>query len=54
MVTLFSLMYHHKSSIQEWENMEPWERDAYLRLLTNTVEAENERIRQENANANGK
>lgn len=40
-------MYHHKYHLSEWENMEPWERDSYLRLLTATIEAENERIRQE-------
>jgi hypothetical protein len=29
--------------------MIPWERDAYLKLITEYIEAENERISAENA-----
>lgn len=29
--------------------MEPWERDVYLKLLTEAVEAENQRQQQERA-----
>lgn len=43
---MFALMYHHNKQLSEWENMVPWERDVYLKLLGQAVEAENERYRQ--------
>ena len=45
----FSLTFHHKYSFAEIEGMIPWERDAYLKLITEYVEAENERIALENS-----
>lgn len=45
----FSLTFHHKYLFTEIEAMIPWERDAYLKLITEYVEAENERIAAENA-----
>lgn len=33
----------------EIEGMIPWERDVYVKLLTEYIESENERIAQENA-----
>ena len=38
--TNFALMQHHKYSLTELENMMPWERDVYVNLLRNYLEAE--------------
>jgi hypothetical protein len=43
------MMQHHKYSLTEIENMMPWERDIYVSLLKNHVEAENKRMEAENA-----
>jgi len=32
-----------------FDDMMPWERGVYIKLLTDTVQAENERIKLENA-----
>lgn len=45
----FSLTMHHKYSLTEIEGLIPWERDAYLKLITEYIESENERIAAENA-----
>ena len=37
----FSLMQYHKYSLTELENMMPWERDVYIALLQDYIEAEN-------------
>jgi len=46
MRTNFSLMQHHNYSLAEIENMIPWEREAYLTLLTNFAKEESERTKQ--------
>jgi len=40
------LVQHHKYSLNELENMIPWERDIYVTLLTQYIEEENEKIKQ--------
>jgi hypothetical protein len=42
-------MQHHKYSLEELENMLPWERDIYVAMLIQWVEEENEKIKQRNA-----
>ncbi len=42
----FALMQHHKYSLTEIENMMPWERDIYLRLLNQYIEDENLKAQQ--------
>lgn len=42
-------MQHHKYSLEELENMMPWERDIYVALLIQYIEQENEKIKQKNA-----
>lgn len=42
-------MQHHKYSLAELESMIPWERDIYVTMLIHHVEAENEKIKQQNA-----
>lgn len=36
--TNFSLMQHHKYSLTELEEMIPWERDIYIKLLISYLE----------------
>jgi|TARA_R110000868_G_scaffold372389_1_gene636223 hypothetical protein len=40
-------MQHHKYSLTELENMLPWEREIYLGLLIQYLEAENEKLKQQ-------
>jgi hypothetical protein len=42
-------MQHHKYSLEELENMMPWERDLYVAMLIQYIEVENEKIKQRNA-----
>jgi len=42
------MIQHHKWSLTEIEDMLPYERDIYMSMLTNWVEEENERIKQQN------
>ena len=42
-------MQHHKYSLPELEEMLPWERDIYISMLIQYIEAENEKIKQKNA-----
>jgi len=44
----FSLIQHNKITLTEIENMIPWEREAYLSLLTNQIQEEQERAQQQN------
>jgi len=44
----FALMQHHKYSLQDIENMMPWERDSYVILLTQYIKEENDRIQKQN------
>jgi hypothetical protein len=39
-------MQHHKYSLTELENMIPFERDIYIRLLMNYLEEENKKLEQ--------
>ena len=42
------MIQHHKWSLTEIEDMLPYERDIYMSMLTNWVQEENERIKQQN------
>jgi len=44
----FSLIQHNKVTLTEIENMIPWEREAYMTLLTNQLQEEQERAREQN------
>jgi hypothetical protein len=48
----FSLMNYHKWSLSEIENMMPWEKEVYIKLLENYLESEKLKAAQA-ANANG-
>ena len=41
-------MHHHKYSLEELENMIPWEREVYVTLLMQHIEEESERARARN------
>ena len=42
------LTQQNQYSLTEIENMIPWEREAYLTLLTNQIQEEQERVQQQN------
>lgn len=42
-------MQHHGYSLTELDNMVPYEREIYVSLLTDWIEEENERIKNEEA-----
>ena len=44
--TNFQMMQHHKYSLSELEDMIPWEREIYIKLLLNHLEEEAERNKQ--------
>jgi hypothetical protein len=44
-------MQHHKYGLNELESMIPWERKIYLSLVSQFVQEENERRKQEQQNA---
>ena len=50
----FNLTFHHKYTLTEIESMIPWERDAYVKLITEYIETENKRIAAENRERQGK
>lgn len=39
------MITHFKYSLSELENMIPWERQVYVKMLAKYVEEENERLR---------
>jgi len=38
----FAMMQHHKYSLNELEDMMPWEREIYMGLLLQFIQEENE------------
>ena len=40
----FQLMQHHKYSLEDLENMMPWEREIYILLIKEFIEEENSRL----------
>ena len=46
--TNFQMMQHHKYSLSELEDMMPWEREIYIKLLLNHLEEEAERNKRNN------
>ena len=41
------MMQHHKYSLNDIENMMPWERDIYVNLLQQHIKEENERLKEQ-------
>jgi len=46
------MMYHHKFSLSEIEDMMPFERDIYVGLTVNHLQEEAERLEQANKQRN--
>tara|TARA_Y100000034_G_scaffold123061_2_gene169349 strand:+ start:506 stop:646 length:141 start_codon:yes stop_codon:yes gene_type:complete len=46
------MMQHHNYSLEELENMIPWEREIYVGLLMNYLEEENKRREEEKRKRN--
>ena len=46
------MMQHHNYSLEELENMMPWEREIYIGLLMNYSRNEKEKIEQEQRKRN--
>jgi len=42
-------MQHHKYSLEELDNMIPFEREIYIGLLSQHIKEENEKIEKENS-----
>ncbi len=50
--TNFVLMQHHSWNLNEIESMIPWEREVYIKLLSNYIEKKNLEAQQaQNANS---
>ena len=49
----FALMQHHNYSLNELEEMLPWEREVYLNMLQQHIEDENMRLRHNKLNKQG-
>jgi len=47
------MMQHHKYSLEEIENMLPWEREIYVGLLSQFLKDESERRKQEQQKMRG-
>ena len=47
MHTNFAMMQHHGYSLDELENMIPWEREVYVSLLVKFLREENERLKKQ-------
>lgn len=43
--TNFSLMQHHKYSLEELESLIPWEREVYINLLISYLKEEKEKAK---------
>ena len=39
-------MQHHKYSLEELENMLPWEREVYINMLHEYIKEENQKLEQ--------
>jgi hypothetical protein len=44
--TNFSLLHHHKYSLQEFDEMIPWEKQIYIKMLTDHIKEQNEKLKQ--------
>jgi len=52
--TNFSLMQHHKYSLEELGNLIPWEREVYINLLVSYLKEEKDKIQNRRRKPNGK
>ena len=50
----FNLMQHHKYTLEDVENMIPFERAVYVQMLSDWIEEENDRIKQREQQLNSR
>lgn len=43
--TNFNLMQHHKYSLTELDELIPWEKQIYVRMLTDFIREQNEKLK---------
>jgi hypothetical protein len=43
--TNFTLMQHHKYSLSELDNLIPWEKQIYVKMLENYIKEQNEKLK---------
>lgn len=43
--TNFTLMQHHKYSLTELDNLIPWEKQIYVKMLENYIKEQNEKLK---------
>lgn len=43
-------MQHHKYSLSELDNLIPWEKSIYISMLSQHIEEENLKLKQQQAN----
>jgi hypothetical protein len=46
-LTNFAMMQHHNYNLSDLENMIPFERELYVTLLSNYIQEENEKIKEQ-------
>ena len=46
-------MQHHKYSLEELDNMMPWEREIYVEMLIEHIKEENKRQEEQNRKSRG-
>ena len=44
--TNFNLLHYHKYSLAEFDEMIPWEKQLYIKLLTDNIKEQNEKVKQ--------
>jgi hypothetical protein len=44
--TNFTLMHHHKYSLAEFDEMIPWEKQIYVKMLTDHIKEQNDKLKQ--------
>ena len=54
MQTNFALIKFHKYTLEDLENMLPWEREVYIILVENWVKEQNDRARERESKQRGK
>lgn len=50
----WSLWFHHGMSLTEIEGMMPWQLDAYLKMTTDYIHQENDRLQMEKSHNKGR
>mgnify|MGYP003340973458 FL=1 len=44
--TNFNLLQYHKYSLAEFDELIPWEKQLYIKMLTDHIKEQNEKVKQ--------